>query len=80
MQQEPVTIPLAQLGIGACGILIGNQLDPDDAASLRAMGLRPECRLRVCKRGEPCIVTVNSGSCRIALSRRLADQVLVRPE
>ena len=80
MQHEPVTIPLAQLGLGACGILTANQLDPSDAEALRAMGLRPECRLRVCKRGEPCIVTVNTAGCRIALSRRLADRVLVRPE
>jgi Fe2+ transport system protein FeoA len=83
VEADPVTIPLDQLGVGACATLHTAQLDPDDADALRAMGLRPECQLRVCKRGEPCIVTVNSAavgaSCRIALARRLTNRVMVRP-
>ncbi|HBU43279.1 MAG TPA: hypothetical protein DEB57_10475 [Microbacterium sp.] len=45
------------------------------------MGLRPECELKVCKMGEPCIVTIGSkaGGCRIALAKRLADHLHVRP-
>lgn len=79
MEPDPITMPLDQLAVGACATLHTAQLDPDDADALRAMGLRPECQLRVCKRGEPCIVTVNTPDCRIALARRLATRVLVRP-
>lgn len=79
MQTEAAAIPLDQLRVGACGTLDAARLEPDDADALRAMGLRPECRLRVCKAGEPCIVTVNSPGCRIALARRLANRVMVRP-
>lgn len=83
MSSESATISLDQLGVGACATLHVAQLDPEDAEALRAMGLRPECQLRVCKQGEPCIVTINSAavgaSCRIALARRLANRVMVRP-
>lgn len=78
-QTEPQPVPLDQLGVGTCATLHTAQLDPDDADALRAMGLRPECQLRVCKAGEPCIVTVNSPSCRIALARGLANRVMVTP-
>lgn len=76
---ETKSVPLDQLAVGACATLHTAQLDPDDADALRAMGLRPECQLRVCKAGEPCIVTVNSPSCRIALARGLANRVMVTP-
>jgi hypothetical protein len=62
-------------------------LDPSDAALLRAMGLRPSARIRVCRLGEPCIVEVMSGSdscnrpggcaCRIGLAKPLAERVMV---
>ena len=79
MSRETASVPLTQLRVGACATLDTTQFDAEDADALRAMGLRPECRLRVCKRGEPCIVTVDSPDCRIALSKRLATKVLVRP-
>ncbi len=45
------------------------------------MGLKPECEFKVCKMGEPCIVSIGPGAsgCRIALSKKLADHVHVRP-
>ncbi|MCA9278814.1 MAG: ferrous iron transport protein A [Phycisphaeraceae bacterium] len=54
---------------------------PDrDAAYLRALGLRENSRVKVCQRGQPCIVEVLdvcNQSCRVGLSRVLADKVLV---
>ena len=80
-------VPLARLGVGQCATLHASALesgpegalDAGEAQVLRAMGLRPECTLKVCKKGEPCIVSVNRSGCRIALTRRLADRVLVMP-
>lgn len=55
------------------------------------MGLRPRARVRVCKRGEPCIVEVLAGcghggggiddacSCRIGLAGSLARRVMIEP-
>lgn len=60
--------------------------DPRDAALLRAMGLRVNALVRVCRLGEPCIVEVLArdgctASCgaRIGLARSLARQVLIGP-
>lgn len=67
----------------------------DDAAYVRALGLRPSAFVRVCRAGQPCIVEVMAGatedsaccqddaslagscSCRIGLSRELAQHVMV---
>lgn len=74
-------IPLTQLKRGAYGVLV---CSGDDATgqTLRAMGLRPECRLRVCRGGRHCIVAIETacgGGCRIGIDRTLAARVLVRP-
>jgi len=59
-------------------------LDVRDAALLRAMGLRPNAKVRLCRLGEPCIVEVMTGAgdgtckgpggcwCRIGLAKPLA--------
>lgn len=59
-------------------------LDPADAAMLRAMGLRPNAVVRLCRLGEPCIVEVMASqaslsgcACRIGLAKLLAQRVLV---
>lgn len=54
---------------------------------LGAMGLCPKARVTMCRCGEPFIVTVGTpggegssvcvGSCRIGLSRALAESILV---
>ena len=54
--------------------------DQEDAAPLRAMGLRPNCRVVLRRIGEPCIVEV--GGCsgcvrRIGIARTLAARILV---
>lgn len=74
-------IPLTQLSRGQAARLESCSLSDVESAELRAMGLRPECEFRVCKMGEPCIVSIGTkaGGCRIALSRKLADRVHVLP-
>lgn len=63
-------------------------LPPKDAAYLRALGLRPNAAVRLCRVGEPCILeilAVQPGSgpcgcdcaCRVGLARELAQRVLV---
>lgn len=74
-------IPLTRLKRGAYGVLV---CSGDDATgqTLRAMGLRPKCRLRVCRGGRHCIVAIETacgGGCRLGIDRSLADRVLVRP-
>lgn len=53
-------------------------LNPQDCALLRALGLTDRCVMRICKVGEPCIVQVRAT--RIGLSRSVADGILVLPE
>ena len=80
-------VSLTSLQAGQMATVFQTCLDPSDAALLRAMGLRPAARIRVCRLGEPCIVEVMSGSescgrpggcaCRIGLARPLAERVMV---
>jgi len=46
---------------GECGVIVEKQLDADDRAMLRAMGLEASATIRVCRAGEPCIVAVIAG-------------------
>lgn len=63
--------------------VVRTSLDPGDAALLRAMGLRPASRVRLCRVGEPCVVEIMVGSAacacssRIGMARSLAAQVMV---
>jgi Fe2+ transport system protein FeoA len=89
MSVVQVTVSLAQLRAGQTATIRQTSLDAGDAALLRAMGLRPEAVVRMCRIGEPCIVEVLSGSsqgcgersgacqCRIGLARPLAERVMV---
>lgn len=64
-------------------------LDEKDASMLRAMGLKPNSMVRVCRAGEPCIVEVltprGGGPCgcdcstRLGLAKDLAQRVMVVP-
>ena len=82
--------PLTSLRAGQTAVVSTVTFESRDAALVRAMGLRPNALLRVCRAGEPCIVEVFSGcaaagggastttcACRIGLSRPLAERVLV---
>ena len=73
------------------GVVCHHNLEARDAELLRAMGLRPRARVRICKKGEPCIVEVLAGcghggrgiedacSCRIGLAGSLARKVMIEP-
>lgn len=73
---------LSQMKPGDSGCIVGADLPEGDRAYLRAMGLRDNARITVCRLGEPCIVRVMGGcgcSFRIGLARPLADKVFVGP-
>lgn len=71
-------VRLCDLPPGAVARLHATDVPGEDGALLRALGLTEQCRLRLCKAGEPCIVQVRAT--RIGLSRVVAEQVLVVPE
>ena len=73
-------VPLTQLRSGEVGRVLTNQLDPRDAAVLRAMGLRANAQVKLCRPGRPCIVSVvglHGACCRIGLAAPLAARVVV---
>lgn len=80
---------LSSLKRGQTGVVCESSLAGGDGALLRAMGLYPAARVRLCREGEPCIVAVTSGpggncgcgsECRIGLARSLAKRILVKTE
>lgn len=80
---SPVALSLSQLRPGQRGIVRQADVAGDDAALLRAMGLCCNAKVRLCRAGEPCIVSVvtgNGAGCRIGLARPLAEKILVDPE
>ena len=73
-------LSLAQLKPGQTGTVLNSQLDPDDAAMLRAMGLCANAQIKLCSPGQPCIVSVlgaHGCCCRIGLAPSLAQRVVV---
>lgn len=75
---------LGGLSPGAEGRILGADLEPRDAAMVRAMGLRPGAVVRVCRVGDPFIVEIVSGGkecpcgvCRIGLGRGLAQRIQI---
>jgi len=65
---------------GMCGSVARTDLDAKDAALLRAMGLSPNVRVRVCRRGTPCIVEIvgrEGCGCRIGLAAELARRIFL---
>lgn len=91
---EPAArVTLSGLRVGQTGVVCETCMDKRDAAMLRAMGLRPRARVRVCRVGEPLIVEVMGAglcepdacakptacTCRIGLARALAERVLLEP-
>ncbi len=95
MQTQPSTetttdrwIPLTQLSRGQSGrVRIDGALDGagvnEEVKMLRAMGLRPNASVTMCRLGEPCIVTLSGacgGGCRIGLAKEIADRVMVNTD
>ena len=68
-------VPLSVLREGDRGRLHATNLCCEDCELLNAMGLTDQCEIRVCQRGEPCIVQVHST--RLGLSAALARNILV---
>ena len=75
-QLETKAIPLTQLTRGQSGRIECTQAHPDDCSMLRAMGLRPDASIQMCRLGEPCIISL-SGACRIGLAKDIASRVMV---
>lgn len=74
-------IPLTQLSRGQSGRILCTQADPDDCSMLRAMGLRPDASVQMCRLGEPCIVSLSGacgGGCRIGLAKDIASRVMIQ--
>lgn len=77
------SIPLTQLARGRKARVSETNLEPDDLSMLRAMGLKPNATIEVCRMGQPCIVALEGicgGGCRIGLSREIAARVMVQPQ
>ncbi len=68
-------VPLTQLREGDRGWLHAANLCCEDCDLLNAMGMTEQCEIRVCQRGEPCIVQVNTT--RLGLSGTLARNIMV---
>jgi hypothetical protein len=79
-QEAPVhrkPIPLSQLRPGQVGVVRTTDIAAGDAALLGAMGLCCDAKVRLCRAGEPCIVSIYTGkaACRIGLARPLAERI-----
>ncbi len=74
------TVPLTQLQRGQSGRVQIDSVANDEIKMLRAMGLRPDASITMCRHGEPCIVSLSGvcgGGCRIGLAKEIAGRVLV---
>lgn len=79
----PVSIPLSQLPRGQRATVNASDLDEQDGKVLRAMGLRPDASIQMCRLGEPCIVALSGacgGGCRIGLAKGIASRITVTPQ
>ena len=69
---------LTDLDVGEWGRMVDATIDPESRSLLQALGLTDNSRLRVCKRGEPCVVQVRAT--RIGISSRIAQHITVIAE
>ncbi|MFG0314092.1 MAG: ferrous iron transport protein A [Phycisphaerales bacterium] len=82
IEPKAVSIPLTQLARGQRATVNTADLDDQDSKMIRAMGLRPDASVQMCRLGEPCIVSLSGacgGGCRIGLAKDIASRVLVTP-
>lgn len=74
-------IGLCRMRPGQCGIVRRTCADGADAAYLRALGLRCNQRIRLCRANGPWIIEVGcrggGPASRIGLAKGLAEQVMV---
>src|SRR6185295_1666767 len=69
---------LTDLEVGATARMLDAAVDTELRTLLRALGLTDNSPIRVCKRGEPCVVQVRAT--RIGISRRIAQHITVVPD
>ena len=69
---------LSDLNVGDVARMVDAAIDAEAQSLLQALGLTDNSRLRVCKRGEPCVVQVRAT--RIGISSRIAQQITVIAE
>lgn len=67
-------VPLLTLAPGTVAVLM-HVRDEQSRAVLRSLGLTDGARLRICRRGDPCIIQVRST--RIGLSKIVAQSIFV---
>lgn len=75
--RSAIPIRLCDLEVGRDARFHESTLDAEARDLLRALGMTATSVVRLCKRGEPCIVQVRST--RIGLSRMLANEIFVIP-
>ena len=80
METKQDSVPLNCLKRGDEGVICETCLDASDAAYVRALGVRPNRCVRVCRASGSCVIEVGSGNgswARVALSRTLASGIRV---
>jgi Fe2+ transport system protein FeoA len=70
-------VPLTSVPLGTM-VTLHEVRDSESRSPLRSLGLIDDCRMRLCKIGDPCIVQVRAT--RIGLSRSVARCVFVVPD
>jgi len=73
-------VPLTQLSRGQRGRIDCTDAASEDCSMLRAMGLRPDASIQMCRLGEPCIISLTGGcggGCRIGLAKDIASRVMI---
>jgi Fe2+ transport system protein FeoA len=77
MPKPTTPICLCDLEVGATARFHSAHLDAESCRFLRAVGLTQTSEVRLCQRGDPCIVQVRAT--RIGMSRAVANHVYVVP-
>jgi Fe2+ transport system protein FeoA len=72
-----LVVPLSDLRPGSVARFHDARLDAESRDWLQALGLTPNCQVRLCQAGEPCIVEVRST--RIGLAKAVASGIYVIP-
>jgi Fe2+ transport system protein FeoA len=75
---KETTRRLSELEVGDIARMVDAAIDTEAQSLLQALGLTDNSRLRVCKRGEPCVVQVRAT--RIGISSRIARHIRVVAE
>jgi Fe2+ transport system protein FeoA len=70
-------VPLASLAVDSCARFHCAELDCEARDLLRGLGLTDGACMRVCQRGETCIVQVRGT--RIGITNRVARSIHVEP-